>query len=280
MSKVSVIVPIYNVEKYLEECINSIINQSIKDIEIILVNDGSTDNSVNILRKFTYDKRIKIINKVNEGLSSARNVGLLNATAKYVIFVDSDDIINVKMIEKLYNTAIEYECDIVQCFYERFDNIENLNNKQNEDNKIENSLEILDNLQYLNRLYDCNYINTVVTWNKIYKKELFEDIKFPFGKLHEDEFVTYKLIYNSKKIGVINEKLYYYRTNQNSIVRRGYNVKRLDALVAFEERIDFFNEKHLWKLKKLTIEKYLQNILSSYLRVYYEIEDNNNILKI
>ena len=235
--ELSIIVPIYKVEKQLEQCIKSILNQSFTNFELILVDDGSPDMCGHICDEYEKkDSRIKVIHKKNGGLSDARNAGLDIALGKYIGFVDSDDIIHPQMYEKLYNCINKSNLDIVQCKFKRFKSIEeiNINISDSELNfKEYNSQDaIID-------LIDNNKIN-VNAWNKLYKRELFQNERYPKGKIHEDEFLTYKLIYNSSKIGYIDEELYYYYENNNGIMNGSNILKRLDRIEALEERSSFF----------------------------------------
>ena len=180
---ISIIVPVYKVEKQLNKCIESILNQTFKDYELILVDDGSPDNCGHICDEYEKkDSRIKVIHKKNGGLSDARNAGLDIALGKYIGFVDSDDIIHPQMYEKLYNCINKSNLDIVQCKFKRFKSIEeiNINISDSELNfKEYNSQDaIID-------LIDNNKIN-VNAWNKLYKRELFQNERYPKGKIHED----------------------------------------------------------------------------------------------
>ena len=247
MALISIIVPVYNVEKYLVKCIESLIGQTLKDIEIILVNDGSTDQSGDICDKYKIkDKRIKVIHKKNGGLSDARNTGIDIAIGKYIAFVDSDDWVDMQMFKKMYEMANKNKVDIVQCNYiEAYD----------ENNIGFYELEHITKYtseQILEELYGQNYVKTVVVWNKIYKRELFEDIRFPKGKLHEDEFTIHKILYKAKSIIDTNVPMYYYRQRADSIMNSKFSIKRLDLIEALEERRKFFKENKLNKLVKLT----------------------------
>ena len=179
MSKISVIVPVYNVEKFIKRCLDSIINQTTKDLEIILVNDGSTDNSGKICDEYAkLDNRITVIHKENGGISSARNIGLDVATGEWIAFVDSDDYIEKDMYEVLYKTAIEKNVDICACFFKYLtvDNkiLFNLTQEQLDMNGKYNSKE------FLELIYKDEYMNgiCVATWNKIYKKNIFTRYRY------------------------------------------------------------------------------------------------------
>lgn len=235
--ELSIIVPVYKVEKQLERCIRSILNQSFTNFELILVDDGSPDRCGEICDEYEKkDKRIKVIHKKNGGLSDARNAGLNIAKGKYIGFVDSDDIIHSEMYERMYNCITKYNVDIVQCKFRKFKSIEDINKFSNIKDA---NIEYYTSKEAIIDMIDNNKIN-VNTWNKLYKRELFENERFPKGKIHEDEFLTYKLIYNSNKVAYINKELYYYYQNDNGIMNGSNLIKRLDRIEALEERSNFF----------------------------------------
>ena len=273
---ISVVIPIYNVEKYLTKCIESVINQTYTDLEIILVNDGSTDNSKDIINKYSLiDSRIKVINKKNGGLSDARNVGIEIAKGDYIAFLDSDDWIELNMYEKLYSYIKQENADIVQCSYQEVYN-EEVNNQ-----KIKEEIKLISGKDSLYNLYGKNHGKTVVVWNKIYKRELFNDIRFPKGKYHEDEFTTYKLLYKANKIVDLNLPLLYYRQRDGSIMNSKFNIKRLDALEAFNERLAFYKEKNLDELQQVTLAQILYFTNLFYIKIKdSDIDDKYEILKL
>ena len=208
MTEVSIIVPVYNVEKYLENCIQSILNQTFKNFELILVDDGSTDNSGKICDIYEKkDSRIKVIHKDNGGLSSARNAGIDIAGSKYIGFVDSDDSIHPKMYEVLYNLIEKYKSDISCCNYKYTYDISNQNHEELNLNEV---IE-MSNIESIEKLYDKDLgVKLVVAWNKLYHKRLFDNIRYKVGRLHEDEFMAHRILYNSKKITYVDNELYYY----------------------------------------------------------------------
>lgn len=260
---ISVIVPIFNVAKFLDECISSIVNQTYKNIEIILVDDGSTDNSPEICEKWkAKDSRIKVIHKENGGLSDARNCGIENSTGDYLVFIDSDDVINLKMIEILYEDLKKYNSDIAVCKYKKF--FDSIPSEKDKNITID---------CYSNKLYECMYGKNgdyaIVAWNKIYKKNLFDNIRYPYKKIHEDEFIIHRLLSKSKSIVFDSRILYYYRQRSNSITS-SFNIKRLDALEALEERLKFYKENK--KAYDLTYKSYMFR-----LAVLYKIADSKDI---
>lgn len=227
---ISIIVPIYNVEKYLNACIDSIINQTYKKIEIILVNDGSTDNSNKICLEYCKkDNRVKLINKKNGGLSSARNTGIDNATGQYICFVDSDDVIDINYINYLYNGIFSTKSDISCCKYKRF--VDGTEIELNGSNQISN-LNVIKNRDYIiNTFYQINQeLYSVSACNKLYNINIFEKIKFPEGKLFEDLAIVDDLISKVNKIAVIDNELYYYRITKNSITTSNFNSKKFVVL--------------------------------------------------
>ena len=206
----SIILPIYNVEKYLDRCMKSILKQSFKDYEIILVDDGSPDRCGDICDEYAKkDKRIKVIHKENGGLSDARNSGLDVATGKFVAFIDSDDFIHKDMYMILYNAIIDSKSDISQCKFKYFFKEDELNKNIINDGNY----KIYNNIDAIEEVIENKNLNANV-WNKLYKKELFNDIRFPKGKIHEDEFVTYKVFYKASSISFVVKKFNFFKTIQ------------------------------------------------------------------
>ena len=269
MPKISIIVPIYNAEIYLEKCIQSILKQTFKDFELILVNDGSKDNSVKICEFYSnVDSRIKIINKVNGGLSSARNEGLKNSKGEYIGFVDSDDYIHPQMYEILYNSIIRKNSDIAICDYEKVYPEDALEKIEFYNDELKN-IQQYSNITALNQFYTEYGIKFTPAWNKLYKRFLFENNKFEVGRYHEDEFIMHKLLYNSKCIIYIPIKLYFYFQSQNSIMRKPFNISRLDAVDAYLDRVNFFIKIKEKKLMQKALFAYSQEFLIH----YFKLED-------
>ncbi len=208
--KVSIIVPVYNVEEYLEKCLNTLVNQTLKDIEIIIVNDGTKDNSQKIIDKFSRKyKKIKAYKKANGGQSSARNYGLKKATGDYIGFIDSDDYVTYDMFEKMYDKAISKNFDVVVCDFEEVYNdkiIRGYSNIQNDIFTKENVKKIMTNI------YPS-------PWNKIYKKELLDNFWFKEGVWFEDVEFLYRLLPNITSIGVVHEPFCKYVQRPRSITK-------------------------------------------------------------
>ena len=204
---ISIIVPIYNVEKYLDRCIKSIINQSYNNLEIILVDDGSPDRCGEMCDEWAkIDKRIIVVHKENGGLSDARNAGIDIAKGNYLSFIDSDDYVHKDFIKVLYELCIKYNSDISMCGAFETSKDENCNfNLQQGNECVKYSKTILERKD---NIY-C------VAWNKLYKKEVFKYIRYPKGKLHEDVAVINKILYYSNKIAITDLRLYFYYSNEN-----------------------------------------------------------------
>lgn len=211
MTKVSIIIPVYNAEKYLRQCLDSVVNQTLKDIEIICVNDGSPDNSLEILQEYAKkDDRIKIINKVNGGVSSARNVGLEVAQGEFIGFVDSDDYIDLNYYENLYNRAKVTCSDIVVAEYiYRF-----RDKKKKVFLKVDKSV-VTTNVK---EKFECLYLpDFCYLGNKIYKRDFLE-VRFPEGVTYEDIYFTTHVLAQDGRMAVAENATYYYRNNADSIV--------------------------------------------------------------
>lgn len=273
MAEISIIVPVYNVEKYLENCIESILNQTFKDFELILVDDGSTDNSGKICDIYEKkDSRIKVIHKNNGGLSSARNTGLDIACGKYVGFVDSDDSIHPKMYEVLYNLIEKYKSDISCCNYKYTYDISNQNHEELNLNEV---IE-MSNIEAIEKLYDKDLgVRLVVAWNKLYHKRLFENIRYEIGRIHEDEFIAHRILYRCKKIVYINNELYYYLQRKDSIMSKKSNKNSVDAFLAKSDRMRFCSNIELYNISNRLTQEYEYK----FLKLYFEIEESNDYRK-
>jgi glycosyltransferase involved in cell wall biosynthesis len=260
MAILSIIVPVYNVESYLEKCIESILNQTFKDFELILVNDGSTDKSFKIIKKYSrIDNRIRYITKKNGGLSDARNTGIELATGNYITFVDGDDYIEQHAYELMFDSIAKSGAEITTCG--RFDIIDG---KKHKKFCLSNEQSWTSNEAIRKLLMDDSIDSSVC--DKIFKKDLFKEVKFPYGKLSEDLFVTVKLIQKANKVHHIGKPLYNYNHRDGSITKSEFKKNHLDALEAVKKMEDFFlNEKILLKKEllhfKVKITLYLMDFL-------------------
>lgn len=246
MPKISVIVPVYKVEKYLHRCVDSILNQSFTDFELILVNDGSPDNCPKICDEYEKkDNRIVVIHKENGGLSDARNKGIdyafENSNSEWLTFIDSDDWIHKDYLKFLYKACIENNVDISICNFERTE-CEKITDKN-----LTQNFELWSSEDF----YFKKHYNFTVAWGTFYKKYLFENIRYPYGKLHEDEFTSYKLIFKIKKLAYISNDLYYYFNNENSIMNNFSDKNFIDAMDALRLQVNYITNN----IKRNNIKK-------------------------
>ena len=261
MAKVSIIVPIYNVEKYLVKCLESLVNQTLDDIQIILVNDGTKDNSGEIAKQYKerYPEKIIYLEKENGGLSDARNFGLPYATGKYVAFLDSDDYVELNLYEEMYNLAQKENSDMVECdFIWEYPN----------NSKIDTGLIYEGKKDALEKI-------RVVAWNKLIKTELLEkyQICFPKGYRYEDVEFTYKLIPYLEKVSFLKKAYIHYMQRQGSI-SNSQNEKTKDIFDVLEHVIDFYKENELYEEYKSELEYiYTRYLLCSSLLRMVKIQD-------
>lgn len=250
-SRISVIVPIYKVESYLNRCVESIVNQTYQNLEIILVDDGSPDNCPQMCDDWAKkDSRIKVIHKINGGLSDARNAGMKIAEGKYISFIDSDDFVALDFFETLLAVMEDENSDIAECSVVKF----------YEDDRFEEYLDDLTITSFeteagLSGLIAENPFHQHV-WNKLYKTELVKDIPYAVGKLNEDEFWTYQVFGKAKKVSKINKTMYYYFQRSSSIMGESYNIRRLDALEGKANRQKYIEDKFPSLAKQAKIDLY------------------------
>ena len=273
MVSLSVIVPVYKVEKYLHRCIDSILNQDFSDYELILVDDGSPDKCGVICDEYEKkDSRIKVIHKENGGLSSARNAGIDIMSGEYVTFIDSDDFIHPSMFSSMMGEMKNQNADISICSFLR-------TSEKVDYPDTSLKYKAFNNTESVKMLYSVG-ISFITAWGKIYKSSLFENIRYPHGKYHEDEFTTYKLLYSAKKVIFTEDRLYFYYVNPESIIQSSFSEKHLDALDAFVERTSFFLEKKEKALAELSAHALISRIMYSHQCLWREKNLKNKSLLI
>lgn len=239
---VSVVIPVYNVERFLRACVDSVIGQTYANIEIILVDDGSTDGCSAICDDYALqDERVKIIHKPNGGLSDARNAGIGIAKGKYITFIDSDDYVSDRLVELLYTELIKNNAQISFCDHRNIPEDENACSEVGEYNtQCYGGRECIREM-YLPKRHGMDFIACA----KLYLLSLFTDsgILYPVGRIYEDSFTTFKLMYHTEKMVFLDAEMYYYRMRDGSITKSKVNAKYLDKLAATQEACDFF-ERH------------------------------------
>lgn len=263
MPKVSVVVPVYNVEKYLAKCLDSLVNQTLEDIEIIVVNDGSTDNSKSIIEEYSskYPKKVFPFDKENGGLSDARNFGLNYVHGDYIAFLDSDDYVNKTLYEKMYNKALEEKSDMVECdFYWTYP----------ASKKVDTRYEYKDKKDMIANA-------RVVAWNKLYKKDVLlnSGVTFTKGLHYEDVDFFYKMIPKLGKVSLIREPLIYYVQRKSSISNtQDENTK--DIFTILDNVIEYYKENNLFDEYKCELEyAYTRYLLCSSLLRMVKIKDDD-----
>ena len=257
---VSVIIPIYKIEDYIYHSVESVVNQTYQNIEIILVDDGSPDKCPKICDEWAEkDNRVKVIHKKNGGLSDARNAGLDIAKGNYIIFLDGDDKMDVDAVKILYETIIKNNADIVMtdyCYIKAIDEIPNVE----KNNYVETIYEGKDIFELI---YNKKHPKIMLSWGKIYKKEIFDDIRFPKGKIHEDDYVLHRVLHKTNKFVHISTELFLNSLRPGSITASKFTSKRFDALDAILDRVEFckkekpeYYQKSVYKLLKVTMLYY------------------------
>ena len=261
MPKVSVIVPIYNVEKYLEKCINSLLSQTLEDIQIILVNDGSKDNSGNIAREYEKNNKDRVIyvEKENGGLSDARNYGLKYATGDFVAFLDSDDYIEKNAYEEMNNKAIEENADYVECDFIW---------------EFPNKIRVDKQYPYKNKKEMLSFVR-VVAWNKLIKRQLITDnnLEFPKGLRYEDVEFTYKLIPFVNKFAYVDKPFIHYVQREGSIANV-QNERTAEIFTVLDNVIEFYKKNNIYEEYRDELEyNYARYLLCSSLKRMCKIKD-------
>lgn len=245
---VSVIVPVYNVEKYIFECLNSLKHQTYKNLQVIIIDDGSTDNSLKIVRKFSNSfKNFLLLTQENKGVSEARNLALSYVKGDYVLFVDSDDFLDCTMIERMYLKAKRYDSDICICGYNLYYKENCINNKRTlyklQEERVYNNEAIIDLMMY-HKLQGQ-------LWNKLFKTHLLKKIKFRFelGRYIQDIFPVFTAVCNSSSITYVNKSLYYYRQIESSTIHKKNLKLANDYYFAMTSILNYINDKNI-KVKK------------------------------
>lgn len=257
---ISVIVPVYNVENHIDRCIESLINQSYENLEIILVNDGSTDNSACKCEQWKEkDSRIILLNTENKGASAARNKGLDICKGDYIGFVDSDDYIETSMYEKLYESLIKTNSDISSCGIKRF----------NDQEVVDLWVSDKDREYGRDNIFDTVYTSHIgwAIWNRLYKRENWKDIRFEEGRTREDLEIIFRILYKTKKMSYINEALYNYYISENGVTNAEFSNKNLDMLWACEQSLKLHKENN-----NITQENRIKQLYLDYLLEFYKKE--------
>lgn len=256
MALISVIVPVYKVEAYIYRCVDSILEQTYQDFELILVDDGSPDCCGAICDEYAQkDSRVHVIHQTNGGLSAARNAGIdwafANSDSQWLTFIDSDDWVHPEMLERLLANAVKFKVNVSICGYAL---------TQGETNELK-SAEFQNQTWEPETFFVNHNTNAVVAWGKLYQKECFAEVRYPVGKIHEDEFTTYKILFAEQSVAVTDMPMYFYYQNANGITKSDWTPRRLDVWEAFEAQIAYFDAYDNKKMVKNRLQNYLWNTI-------------------
>lgn len=255
MPRISVVVPVYKVEPYLDRCVQSILNQTCGDFDLYLVDDGSPDNCGRMCDEWARrDSRIHAIHQENGGLSAARNTGISRSFAEsdsqWITFIDSDDWVHPNMLRWLLRAAEEKNTSISVCGYATTTGEDPWRGG-----------EFRAEVWQAEEFYSKKFINATVAWGKLYRKDYFKTLSYPRSKLHEDEFTTYRLLFAAERIAYVEAPMYAYFVNMSGITKTGWSPKRLHAWEAYEQQIAFFEERGLEEMVKFRYRGYLENAM-------------------
>lgn len=267
MDIVSVIVPVYNSEKYLRACIDSIINQSYKNLDIILVDDGSTDSSGRICDEYAEkDSRVNVIHKANGGNGDARNAGLKHVKGKFIVWADNDDVVHSRQVEILLSIAQAKSLDIVVGWYKAIEDGE-FPQESAVDGLQTSNVQILTEAHLNNDDFIKKYsMILTVPWGKIYRKKLFEGVQFPAKSKHDDTWTTWKVYEKADKVGFVDEILYFWRNNPNSFGRI-FDISHLSGMDAFKEQLEYFKDTHKQRYVEIVYAEYTEMFFWCYNRM-------------
>lgn len=248
MPTISIIVPVYKVEKYIHRCVDSILGQTFADFELILVDDGSPDNCGAICDEYAAkDSRVVVIHQQNGGLSAARNAGIdwafANSDSQWLSFIDSDDWVHPEYLHRLLDAAVAHNVSVSICGYEQTEGSEPVISPETLPPILWNTEEF-----YVNDSLNCTF-----AWGKLYRKECFQAIRYPFGRLYEDKFTTYRVLFDFTSVAVISAPLYAYFTNTSGITKSGTARFCIDSYDALVEQIEYFQRTGYYRAERSQI---------------------------
>ncbi len=254
MARISVIVPVYNVEKYLHRCVDSVLGQRFSDWELILVDDGSPDNCGAICEEYArQDSRITVLHQKNAGLSAARNAAMdyldAHSQSQWLTFLDSDDWLHPDFLQRLLDAAQEAGSKV---------SVSGYGETQGEEPAVKEA-DLVHQLWTPENFYRSRNIDATIACAKLYHRSCFETIRYPLGKIHEDEFVTYRILFQEQQVVFVPAPLYAYFVNPAGITKRPWNPRRLDAWQAYEEQIRFFEDRGQEDMRHYRYRQYIEN---------------------
>ena len=264
---ISVIVPVYKTERYLNACVDSVLAQTYQNIEVILVDDGSPDHCPRLCDEYARrDSRVRVIHQQNQGLSAARNSGIEAASGTLLSFLDSDDLYAPNFLARLYGALTSCDGELAVCRSQRFSRESELRPDAGSEPRA------LSRDEAFQCLFDARNQDMVVANNKLYRRELFGTVRYPVGRIHEDESVIHELIGQTSRVVWLEDVLYHYRYTENSITTSKFSLKNLDEMKAKEDRIRYFEKQGLSELADRTRVAYLSNLMRLYRLAQAEME--------
>ena len=276
---ISIILPVYNVEKYIDACMESLLKQTMEEFELIVVNDGSTDKSGEKCIEWSKkDSRIRLIEQKNQGLSAARNSGLEIAKGEYIAFVDSDDTVENNYLQVLYDNAVKNDAQVSVCNYRLVWETEKLSEETVFPAGGKGVETVFTGREATAKIIKENKRFMITAWGKLYHKSLTPFLYYPTGRTHEDEFITYKVLYQANKVVVTMLPLYHYLQRGSGIMGTDYKLNRLDKVVALRESVLFFEEVKDREMTAYALKRYLLNIQIAWYRVYKYLPAEKEVL--
>ena len=267
MPLISIVVPVYKVERFLEKCVKSILSQTVEDFELILVDDGSPDNCGQICDRFAQqDRRIQVIHQQNKGLSGARNAGIAIARGTYIGFVDSDDYVDRQMYEKLLAAMEREQAQIAICNFQLADEKGNLLDSSRD----RLTARVMSGMQVIEKVADPDATPYLVAWNKLYRREIFETLRYDLGKQNEDTRIFNDLFYGVERVVCIEDALYYYVMSSSSIMRGKASPRNMDNAEAFYQCFCFYEEKGMEALLAPVEKRIFAKLVGVYYRLSHE----------
>lgn len=257
---ISVVVPVYNVEKYLPKCLDSLLAQTWQELEVIVVDDGSPDNSWDIMQEYARrDSRVRLIRQKNGGLSAARNAGVEAAQGEWIGFLDSDDYVAPEMYETLYRAAVERDAQMAVCSFAYV----TPDGKPISRTSPITKNEVLSGIQIMERLAGPQNWYYITAWNRLYQRKLFDTVRFPVGKLHEDEYTAHLFYWQCERVAIVKEAMYYYVQQDGSIMHTESVRRQVDGIQGMLERADFALEHEVYSLAFASCNGALGRIVSA-----------------
>ena len=257
-TKISIVIPVYNAEQYVERCLKSVCGQTYTNIEVVVVDDGSTDKSGDLCDQIAKrDPRVRVYHTKNGGPSAARNTALNHISGEYLTFVDADDYISEQFLEIMYQACVEEQAEISICEYIRV----TTDHYEFQTDKKKNTC--ISGREAVKLQFTACAEKMIVSWGKLYKREFWENLSYPEGRVNEDISTSYQVQYAAQRVAMVDQVLYAYVQSEHSIMREEFSIKRLDVLYAYKERYDYFITRDS-RLADMSLRSYYNRLVRAY----------------